>query len=836
MRNNEPITQHEVEVPDGEQLVSRTDTGGRITFANRVFSAISGFSEQELLGAPHNLVRHPHMPPAAFANLWATIKAGRPWDGLVKNRTKSGDFYWVRANVTPVTEGDRVTGYISIRSKPTRAQVAAGEQAYRALREGTARNVELRDGELVQRGWRTTLSDTWNSVLGHLAAVTMAAALVIGAVGWLGFSGMATSNDVLRQVYERDLVAVDQLRGVSDRLHDNRSTMAQLAVTLGRGVSPEEALKGREPAVRANIAKTAELWRAYEATELTPAQQVLARTFAGQYAALLHDAVDPALDLARRGESKQLDTLFQTRAPALFEAVFDTNRQLVELQIAAGHDAYTGAVASLRRRLIFGAVIACAGLFLVGGLGWTLLGTVRRGVQEVEAHFKAISRGDFEAAIATPAAHEFRRMTSMLRAMRAHLAFSGWERAEFERRASVIRRETVDKMAVTIEQEAGGAVERVAERTGAMARDADAMAGSAERVSANAEHVSEAADQAMRNAQIVAAASEELAASIRTVSAQVEHASEVSRGGAAKGVSARDTIRSLSEAAGRIGAVVRLIADIAAKTNLLALNATIEAARAGEAGKGFAVVAGEVKSLASQTAKATQEISMQIAELRGATEAAVAAVEDIGQTLDDVARVAEAVATAIEQQTTATHEIARNVAESGTAVQEVTTRIAEVSREAAATGQQAGHLRLASGAVSDEIAALRSALVRTIRTATADADRRLQKRVAISEPCTLSLNGGAPGVGQSKAAGIILDLTTHGALIATNPCGVAVGRGGLVTLDRHTGAQAGFEVRTVEADGRLHVQFEQLTATPSFRQVVETLTGGTGSVATDVAA
>ena len=93
MRTNEPITQNEVELPDGEPLVSRTDPGGRITFVNHVFREISGFTEDELVGAPHNLVRHPHMPAVAFANLWATIKAGRPWDGLVMNRAKTGDFY-----------------------------------------------------------------------------------------------------------------------------------------------------------------------------------------------------------------------------------------------------------------------------------------------------------------------------------------------------------------------------------------------------------------------------------------------------------------------------------------------------------------------------------------------------------------------------------------------------------------------------------------------------------------------------------------------------------------------------------------------------------------------
>ena len=104
MRDNGPVTNKEVELGDSDLLVSRTDASGIITFANKNFVDISGFTEQELVGSPHNIVRHPDMPEGAFADLWSTIRAGKPWEGLVKNRTKSGDHYWVRANVTPLIE------------------------------------------------------------------------------------------------------------------------------------------------------------------------------------------------------------------------------------------------------------------------------------------------------------------------------------------------------------------------------------------------------------------------------------------------------------------------------------------------------------------------------------------------------------------------------------------------------------------------------------------------------------------------------------------------------------------------------------------------------------
>ena len=116
MRNNQPVTGIEYLLKEGQSIVSKTDTKGRITYVNPSFIEVSGFDEPELLGKAHNVVRHPDMPPEAFADLWRTLQAGEPWTGMVKNRRKNGDFYWVVANVVPVKEAGRVTGYMSART------------------------------------------------------------------------------------------------------------------------------------------------------------------------------------------------------------------------------------------------------------------------------------------------------------------------------------------------------------------------------------------------------------------------------------------------------------------------------------------------------------------------------------------------------------------------------------------------------------------------------------------------------------------------------------------------------------------------------------------------
>ncbi|HAB25555.1 MAG TPA: hypothetical protein DCE30_12385, partial [Pantoea sp.] len=154
MRNNQPVTQREFVFDDDATLMSTTDINSYITYANDAFIEVSGFTPEEVNGQPHNMVRHPDMPPEAFADMWATLKQGEPWSALVKNRRKNGDHYWVRANAVPVVRDGKVQGFMSVRTKPGEAEIRATEALYRDFREGRTKGRRFHKGLIVRTGWR----------------------------------------------------------------------------------------------------------------------------------------------------------------------------------------------------------------------------------------------------------------------------------------------------------------------------------------------------------------------------------------------------------------------------------------------------------------------------------------------------------------------------------------------------------------------------------------------------------------------------------------------------------------------------------------------------------
>jgi len=180
MKTNLPVTQSELQFPEGETLLSTTDTSGNITYANAAFIRISGFTVEELVGQPHHIVRHPDMPTEAFADMWRSLKEGQSWTALVKNRRKNGDHYWVRANATPMRRNGVLVGYLSVRTKPTRAEIDACELLYRKFKDGKAQGIAFHRGLVIRTDllrWTSAfqiLSSTWRIRLPLLMAGVMA--------------------------------------------------------------------------------------------------------------------------------------------------------------------------------------------------------------------------------------------------------------------------------------------------------------------------------------------------------------------------------------------------------------------------------------------------------------------------------------------------------------------------------------------------------------------------------------------------------------------------------------------------------------------------------------
>jgi aerotaxis receptor len=179
MRTNLPITQNEYVMRHGEAIVSKTDLKGKITYVNPYFIEASGFNEDELIGAPHNLVRHPDMPSEAYADMWETLKLGLPWTGLVKNRCQNGDYYWVQANVTPVREHGNVVGYMSVRTKPSRQQIEGIIPVYRQFKQGNKHGLRIYRGQLVQTGVRGFFSRLSNLSIATRLAWSMSAIVLL---------------------------------------------------------------------------------------------------------------------------------------------------------------------------------------------------------------------------------------------------------------------------------------------------------------------------------------------------------------------------------------------------------------------------------------------------------------------------------------------------------------------------------------------------------------------------------------------------------------------------------------------------------------------------------
>ncbi|MBB6251315.1 methyl-accepting chemotaxis protein [Nitrospirillum iridis] len=423
----------------------------------------------------------------------------------------------------------------------------------------------------------------------------------------------------------------------------------------------------------------------------------------------LHETIEKAV-LAGTPSPVSLDQ-WMARSNASFEVLAGVPMAALD---AAGDLARQEGAAALRRLVVDGALlILCLGL---GAGGMVMVARrVTRPMTAMTGVMLRVARGDLDAEI--PYADnqdEIGDLAGALGTFRANALER--QRLEEAQRAEQAGRErrtrAVDALVGEFGTQVGAVLKSVEASSQQLTQIASALGGMADATSAQVTAAAEAAEQTSGNVQTVSAAAEEMESSVREIGQQVAHSSSMASRAVDEAEQTNGTVASLAEAAQRIGDVVKMINDIASQTNLLALNATIEAARAGEAGKGFAVVAHEVKQLAGQTAKATEEIGAQINAIQKATNQAVGAIGTIGHSIRNMSEVSTAIAAAVEEQAAATGEISRNVRQAADATRDVSRNVADVSAAVGETGRAVADMHGAAEGLTGDADRLRDAVDR----------------------------------------------------------------------------------------------------------------------------